>query len=198
MTPDELSKALGGDRKQVRGLIRKLTVPIQTEVGYALQRRGIRRGRDPRQEVEDMVHEVFVRLLADDGKLLRAWDPQRGRSLSSYVRMIARTQMATIMRSGRRNPWTEDPTDAATMEQLGSPREDLLRRFESAEALDQLLAQLEDHLDERGMMLFRMLWLEECSIEEVTDVTGIGRNAIYAWRFRVRKLVAKLGAREAA
>jgi hypothetical protein len=42
------------------------------------------------------------------------------------------------------------------------------------------------------MLLFQMLYVEERSVEEVMATTEMTRDAIYAWRSRFRKLVAKL------
>ena len=42
------------------------------------------------------------------------------------------------------------------------------------------------------MQLFRMLWLEERSIEETSGLLGMTREAVYAWRFRVRKIAKEL------
>ncbi len=139
-----------------------------------------------------MVQEVFLRLLANDARILRAWDPARGRGLSGYVRMVARSQVATIMRSARRNPWTEDPTAGEALEEVGGQVEDHSHRYERADALHRLLARLEAQLDERGMLLFRMLWVEECSVEEACAATGMSREALYVWRSRLRKRAAAL------
>ena len=139
-----------------------------------------------------MVHEVFVGLFSNNGKLLRAWDPQRGRNLNSYAQLVARSRVSTIMRNARRNPWTEEPTDEQTIEEVTRPANDQSRRIEDADVLRDLVARLEQRLDERGMLLFRMLWIEECSVEEACAATGMTRDAVYAWRCRVRKLFAQL------
>lgn len=143
-----------------------------------------------------MVHEVFLRLLADGGRLLRNWAPERGSGLPGYARLVARCQVASVMRSPRRNPWKDEPTDKETIERMSAGSDELNRRVLEADALRRLLEQLEERLDDRGMLLFRMLWVEERSVEEVCAVTGMTREAIYAWRFRVRKLATKLVAED--
>src|SRR5687768_1618744 len=80
-------------------------------VARGLARRMVKaRGRDLRQEVEDLTQEVFVALFADDARALRLWDPARGASLANFVGLLAEREVASILRSGRRSPWTEDPT----------------------------------------------------------------------------------------
>ena len=180
----------------MQALVERLLPVVQTEVGYALLRGSRSEARDARQEVRDFVQEVFVALLAGRGKVLRSWDPERGRSLDSFVRLVARRHVATILRSGRRSPWTDTPVAADQLEQrIGgdaatAPHAE--SRVESNEQLEQLLARLGERLDERGMLLFRLLYVEERSVEEVMSTTDMTRDAIYAWRSRFRKLVGSL------
>lgn len=118
--------------------------------------------------------------------------------MHSYARLVARSHVSTIMRSARRNPWTEEPTEAEAIDLASRPTDDQSRRLESADTLRHVLDQLEARLDERGMLLFRMLWIEECSVAEACAATGMSRDAIYAWRSRVRKLFAQLFAEHAS
>lgn len=176
----------------MQALVERLLPVIQAEVGYALLRRAGVEGRDPRQEVRDFVQEVFIQLLSRDGRALRAWDPQRGRSLESFVRLVARRQVAAVLRSGRRSPWAEQPLANEDLEPKLPAAPSDSGRFASAERLDRLLEDLRARLDPRGMLLFEMLYVEQRSVEDVTAVTGMTRDAVYAWRSRFRKLVAGL------
>lgn len=179
----------------MQALVSRLLPVVQTEVGFALLRGARVESRDPRQEVRDFVQEVFVSLLAKDGKTLRAWDPERGRSLDSYVRLIARRQVAAILRSGKKNPWADKPVAGDELErELPDTHQSTATaaKVESAEQLDRVLERLRERLDDRGLLLFRMLYVEERSVEEVMAATEMTRDAVYAWRSRFRKLVAKL------
>ncbi|MFO7568106.1 MAG: hypothetical protein R6X02_36030 [Enhygromyxa sp.] len=195
LSPQDVARALDGDRRAMQALVSRLLPVVQTEVGYALLRGARVESRDPRQEVRDFVQEVFVVLLAKGGKTLRAWDPERGRSLDSYVRLVARRQVAAILRSGKKSPWADKPVAGDELErELPETHGDASSsaKLESAEELDRVLDGLRSRLDERGMLLFRMLYVEERSVEEVMAATEMTRDAVYAWRSRFRKLVAKL------
>jgi RNA polymerase sigma-70 factor (ECF subfamily) len=196
VVPEQVAQALDGDRRALQVLVERLMPVVQAEVGYALLQRARIENRDPRQEVRDMVQDVFVQLLARQGRVLRSWDPARGSTLDSFTRLVARRHVAAVLRSGRRNPWTDKPVavDELELQQLGagSSEGSAARRAESAEQLEQLLGQLGERLDERGMLLFRMLYVEENSVEEVMAETDMTRDAVYAWRSRFRKLVASL------
>nr|WP_255216188.1 sigma-70 family RNA polymerase sigma factor [Pseudenhygromyxa sp. WMMC2535] len=148
--------------------------------------------RDPRQEVRDFTQEVFVQLLSQGGKTLRSWDPERGRSLESFVRLVARRQVAAILRSGRRNPWSEKPLAGEDLEPALPTASDASKTYETQEQLDRVIDALRDRLDERGQLLFQMLYVEERSVEEVMRAAEMTRDAVYAWRSRFRKLVANL------
>ncbi|HLT38721.1 MAG TPA: sigma-70 family RNA polymerase sigma factor [Enhygromyxa sp.] len=194
MSPEDVARALEGDRHAMQALVSRLMPIIQTEVGFALLRGARIESRDPRQEVRDFVQEVFVSLLTKGGKTLRAWDPERGRSLDSYVRLIARRQVAAILRSGKKSPWADRPVAGDELErELPETHGDVsATKLESIEELDRVLEGLRARLDERGMLLFEMLYVEERSVEEVMAATEMTRDAVYAWRSRFRKLVAKL------
>ena len=57
---------------------------------YAAVRRAYRNRNVDQQEIDDRVQDVFVQLLQNDSKLLRAFDPNRA-SLSTYLTLIARS-----------------------------------------------------------------------------------------------------------
>ena len=192
MGPQQIAAALDGDRRSMDQLVQRLLPVVQAEVGFALMRGARVEGRDPREEIRDFVQEVFVQLLAKQGKVLRSWDPERGRSLESFVRLVARRQVAAILRSGRRNPWADKPVAGDELDRDRSAGDEAKRRLESSDQLRKLLRLLGERLDERGMLLFRMLYVEERSVEEAMEATGMSRDAVYAWRSRFRKLVATL------
>jgi RNA polymerase sigma-70 factor (ECF subfamily) len=151
-----------------------------------------RQGRDLRQEVEDLVQEVFVALFADDARALRAWDPTRGMSLVNFVGLVAEHQIASLLRSGRRNPWTEEPTVSDALDRsLGAvDAED--ERVHSRELLVRVLDRLRAELSPRGMVVFQLLIIEDRGADEVAAQVGMTVDAVYAWRSRFGKLVRRL------
>lgn len=173
------------------GLVRAVLPVIKVEVGVALVRRALPRRRDPRQEVEDFSHDVLLYLLADGGHLLRMWDPDRGRSLASFVRLIARQRVAGILHGHRGNPWSEDPSDNEAIEPMteAQPGD---RVLESHEELRALLERLRAHLNERGLELFQQIYVEQRPIAEVAVEFGMTREAVDAWNTRTRNLARRL------
>ncbi len=173
-------------------LVSRLRGAIQSEVGFALTHAAARQARDARQELCDLMQDVYVELLARNGRVLRSWDPKRGRSLDSFVRLVARRHVAGVIRSKRRNPFSEPPLPAQTVDRQHSPVPGLEPHADARDRLDQLFARLEQRLDERGLMLFQMLYVEEQTVEEACEATGMTRDAVYAWRSRLKRILATL------
>ena len=191
--PELVREALAGDGAAVNALVDALTPVIQARVARALLRRqSAARGRNVRQEVEDLAQEVFLALFASDGKALRAWDPARGLSLLNFAGLLAERQVASILRSGRRSPWTEDPTLNEELD--GDPDEggDPEGRAASREMFGLLLARLREELSPQGLHLFQQLLVAQRPVQEVCAETGMTANAVYAWKSRLGKLVRKL------
>lgn len=190
-TPADLERALAGDRSAITVLVDYLTPVIQARVARSLLRRPHLRDYEVRQHVEDLSQEVFAALFAEDARVLRSWDPERGLSLLNFVGFVAERQVASILRIGKRNPWREDPT---LTEELDSadPAADPHEAAVSRDVLQSLLRRLEERLSPLGRHLFDLIYLQEKTVAEVADETGLGSDAIYAWRSRLRRLARKI------
>jgi len=148
----------------------------------------LRRGssRDLRQELEDFCQEVFLSLFNDEGKILKRWVPERGLSLENFAGLIAERQTISMLRSGRRNPWTEEPTAQAELNlKLGA--DDPEPQIEDRELLLLLLDRLRLSLKPRGLYLFQLLLVERRPIKEIAEETEMSPEALYAWRSRLSK-----------
>ena len=186
--------ALGGDAGAARRLFRELSPVVHARVARILvKRRGAARGRDLRQEVEDFTQEVFVALFDDNAKTLRRWQPELGLSLKNFVGLVAERQAISILRNGRRSPWTEDPTVDVDLQadlHAGGPR---ASDHEGQIATRQLLARVHDELrlklSPQGLQMFHLIWVEQQSVPDIGDATGLSRDAIYAWKMRLRKII---------
>lgn len=189
-----LHQALAGDVAASRRLVALLVPVVQARVARTLVRRRGGSGRDVRQEVEDLAQEVFLALFADDGRVLRAWDPSRGLSLASFCGLVAEREVASILRSGRRSPWTDAATELDELEKSLAEVEDVEGCVASREQLERLVDQLRDALSPRGLELFHRLVVEEESVASVCASTKMSLDAVYAWKSRITKVLRKLAA----
>jgi RNA polymerase sigma-70 factor (ECF subfamily) len=187
--------ALAGDAAAVRQLVDLLSPVVHARVARAVLRSGARarQGRDVRQGIEDLTQDVFAALFADDGRALRAWDPARGLSLANFVGLVAEHQVASILRSGRRNPWTEEPMLAEDLDAAMTTVDRTERTVHSRELLAALAERLRTVLTPRGLLLFQLLLVEEQSVESVCASAGMTPDAVYAWRSRLGKVVRHFG-----
>lgn len=185
---DLVDRALSGDATAARSLIAAVLPVVQVRIARVLSRRRTRGSRDVRQEVEDLAQEVFAALFEHDGRVLRAWDPARGLSLASFCGLIAERESASILRSGRRSPWTEDATPAEDLERGAGATSDVELGVASREQLQRLTERLREQLSPRGLEMFQRLVVDEEAVESVCASTGMTPDAVYAWRSRLGKL----------
>lgn len=189
-----LDRALSGDNAAARELVRFMLPVVQARVARVLSRRRLGNSRDVRQEVEDLAQEVFAALFEQDGRVLRAWDSARGLSLASFCGLVAEREAASILRSGRRSPWSEEATAAEDLERGVDAAPDAELRFSSREQLELLVERLWEELSPRGLEMFQRLIVDEETVEAVCASTGMTPDAVYAWKSRVSKLARKMAA----
>ncbi len=189
VTPLEIRRACHGDRRELARLVEHLLPVLTVEVGVTLQRRGRLQGRDARQDVDDFVQDILVHLLSNQGKVLLRWDPSRGRSLPSFVRLVARHRISRSLEGFRGNPWSSQPTDNDGLDAGDSSPS---RRIESRVQLTTVLDRIHSQLNERGVRLFHFLYVEQRSIAEVCELEGMSRAALDQWNARLRKTARRL------
>lgn len=189
-----IERVLARDPVACRTLVDQLTKVIQRQVNAAL----IRRGRGSRSDVLDLTQEIFRLLLDDDGKILRAWDPERGATLNGYVALIAERRIESLLRSGRRSGWAETSVDPFDLEDAGEPSPSVEDTVIPREELRLLLEILRAGLSDRAYEMFVHLYVEERDVQWVAENTGMSRDAVYAYRARLQKAIAKAAAHLAA
>ncbi|MBK8214369.1 MAG: sigma-70 family RNA polymerase sigma factor [Myxococcales bacterium] len=193
-TGELVRRAVGREPAAVHALVCAIGPVVQGRVAKALYRRRgpSARGRDVTQEIDDLAQEVFLALFENDARALRAWDPTRG-PLGGYVALLADHLVASVFRSGRRRPWSDEldvlPEPDAVDEAHGPER-----LFGSIEMLDVLLERLRAELSPKGFDVFVRLYVEEQSVESVAAALAMTPDALYAWRSRLSKLVRSLAA----
>lgn len=194
-TPHRIAEALTGDAAAVRELVDALTPIVQCRVAKALLRRGASaRGRTIRQEVEDLTQEVFEALFVNDGRVLRTWEPDKGLTLAGFVGLVAERHVASILRSRRRSPWTEDPTEVGVLELDAGRTPGPERQLASRQMTQELARRMKAALSPLGFRVFRLLFCDEQTPDAVCSELSMSADAVYAWRSRIRKTARVLAA----
>lgn len=192
-TSELVREALAGDRDALARLVAVLTPVIQARVARTLLARRSLLGtdRNVRQEVEDLTQEVFLSLFVRSGHVLRTWEAERGLSLVNFVGLVSERHVVSLLRSGKRNPWKEEPLPAEDLDRAALDRgpEEVTA---SREQLRLLLERLREGLSPLGRHLFDLLFVQELSQAETMAASGLSADAVYAWRSRLRRLAQKL------
>lgn len=186
-----VQEALAGDSAALGVLVGRLTPVIQARVARAILARGSALGRQRRELIEDLTQEIFLLLFADDAKILRDWQPGRGLSIENFAGLVATRRALSILRSGKKSAWLDDPTLADDFDEATtapSPE----RQTASKQQLNILLGRLRERLSPLGWRLFDLLLIQERTLAEVETETTLSRDAIYAWRSRLRRLAGQL------
>lgn len=189
----QVQRALAGDQTALNRLVAGLTPVVQARVARTLLARRSRlgSGRDIRQEVEDLSQEVFLSLFSRSAHILRSWQAERGLSLENFVGLVAERQVVSFLRSGKRNPWKEEPSPAEDLETTApdcGPEEVAASR----EQLSLLLERLREKLSPLGHQLFVLLFVQELTVPETMAESGLSADAVYAWRSRLRRVAQQL------
>jgi DNA-directed RNA polymerase specialized sigma24 family protein len=184
-----------GSATAIGELVEELSPVVQQRVARALLMGGRRSQGQLRAEVEDLCQEVLLALFANDGRVLRDWDPERGLSLKGFVGLVAQRQVLSLLRSRQRSPLSTVPTDPVDLElQLGEGTGGAELSSDARQTLERLSLGLRERLSAAGLEMFYRLYVWEQSLEEVRKETGLSLEALYQWRTRIRKAALEVQA----
>jgi RNA polymerase sigma-70 factor (ECF subfamily) len=188
-----VGEALAGDELALDRLVARLTPVVQARVARTLLARRWRggAGRNLRSDVEDLTQDVFLALFASGGRVLRGWHPERGLSLASFVGLVSERLVVSFLRSGKRNPWREEPTTADELD-LRVEALDPEAVATSREQLRVLLQRLRENLSPLGRQVFELLFVQDLPLPQAMAASGLSADAVYAWRSRLRRLAREL------
>ncbi|HWE31209.1 MAG TPA: sigma-70 family RNA polymerase sigma factor [Polyangia bacterium] len=166
-------------------LVQRYERLIVSCVVKALRRYGATFSRD---DLDDLVGDVWLVLLRDDLKKLRQYDATRGFRIASFLGLVATN--ATIdhlrARQAESTPLDDVIEDYASL-RAEAPR-DVVEARQEAELARAALAQLSS--DERAFVVdcFR----DERSPEELARALGVTTNTVYSRKFKIREKLQKI------
>lgn len=148
-----------------------------------------------------MAQEVYASLFANNARTLRAWRPDGGLSLRNFVGLVAEREVSSIMRSGKRCAWVEEPTEEESLRECAAGA-DFEEAFSSHEALRLVELRLREQLSPLGLLVFELLIVEGLDAQQVSVRVGITTAAVHMWRTRLtkhaREIASKLVREEAS
>lgn len=191
-----LDRARRGHGSAWKALVDALLPVVRARVGRALgQARHTQRLRPLFDLQEDVEQQVFLFLFKDDARALAGWDPQRGMSLENYVGLIAQREAGNAVRywraESRRDEVLAEGDDAPGAHAAAEDERGVDERLADRQQLERLWQQLEQALSPRGLLLFRLLFVEELDADEVAQTLGLTKRSVYNWKSQLRGLALR-------
>jgi RNA polymerase sigma factor (sigma-70 family) len=147
-----------------------------------------------RDDLDDLVNDVWLILLRDDMRKLRQYDATRGFRIASFLGMVATNATIDHLRARQAEaaPLDDELTDVVSL-RAEAPADEVEERQRAAlaqAALDRLSAP------EREFVLWA--FRDEQSPEEMARALGISTNTVYSRKFKVRAKLQRIVAQLAA
>lgn len=157
--------------------------------GLARRMLSRRAGRAPNEDVDDVVAEVFLALLREDGLLLRRYDPAW--RLSTYLGVICRTAVVRLLKRRRhrgdavRTPLGDVADPRGLPEGLAA-----LTSEEREEVLSDLRKAL-DALSARDRLLLTLRFVEELDYRAIAEAVGVSPESVGPLLHRAKGRLAR-------
>jgi RNA polymerase sigma factor (sigma-70 family) len=138
---------------------------------------------DP-DDINDLFQELFASICADNCKKLRMFDPCRGVSLASWLRMIAVRMTIDHLRKQRSSTSLEDLLTEPS--QAGGQETHIDN--ESLQCLSAILEELSD----KDKLLIELFYFKELPPEEIALILNISIGAIYTRKNRIIEKIREI------
>ena len=175
LTEIELLKGcIAGDKKRWTAFVERYNKLIYHTIYKTLRVNSV--ATDP-DDINDLFQEIFTSFCADDCKKLRMFDPHRGVSLASWLRMI--TVRTTIDHFRKRRPVTA--LDELPVEPSETGGQEAIVDEESLNMLRGVVEQL----PAGDKLLIELAFMRELPAEEVAGILHISVTAFYTRKNRI-------------
>lgn len=178
-----LDACINGDRRAWSQFVERFTRYVYYLVQLTSKRYAA--GLTP-EDVADLHNDVFVALMEDDCRRLRAFTGKNGCSVRSWIRVITIRRTVDALRR-RRHHLSIDATDDHPAPQLTDDAPDALDELvgqADRQRLTQLTA-LAESLSERDRLLLHLLYTEKLSVDAAAAALRIKRGALYTRKTRL-------------
>ncbi len=129
--------------------------------------RRVLRGQ-PEQDIEDAAQDVFVRLLKDDGRLLRSFDPNRA-SMSTWLTLVSRSTAIDRARKLGRTVGRATELNDRTLEAPEAP-------LESGDLQDSAIPL--GVLTDRQRLVLHLLYQDEQPVDVVAQLLQVSEQTV--------------------
>lgn len=178
ITPAIIARALEGDQEASKLLTKEIDRAARPAIGAVLRGRRIYRSLDAREEMSELLQEVFTKLWESDKKRLRAWDSTIA-SWNTYVGTIAENHAKD--RYNRRREQLSSADDEPSEPPPAS--EDPQGRAEKIDYYRKILERMKAELkNEKQTEMFHLIIELGLKVDEICKRTEMTKDAVYKWR----------------
>jgi DNA-directed RNA polymerase specialized sigma24 family protein len=181
LDPHTIQCALDGDRHAFTKFYRHYCGVVRGAVAARL-----RMWPAMASQLEDVLNDVWVQMLANDRRALRHYDPQRG-ELGYYLKLLAASRTSTVIRTRMRQQARLAPVDPDASEEI--ERALLQRDF-----IEALWAKARPVIKDVDEQLFVQVMVMGREAKEVAPELGLAQDAAYKRISRLRSNLLKLAA----
>lgn len=179
----ELQRVIRGEPQSVRSFIQDFG-----PVFRAVVRRRV--SGHWRQQEDDLLQEIFSGLFAQNARVLRTWDAQKGRSLKNFLQVFAEQRTLDWLRRKHRESREELTEEAALMRKADAGQD--LHKREPPEWLEPLLSQFRTECNPEDQRIVELSYIEDLSVREIAAILKLSEDAIYQRRHRLKTRLLKI------
>jgi RNA polymerase sigma-70 factor (ECF subfamily) len=177
----------GARQRTWQEFVRRYERTIVLCVVHVLRRYGATFSRD---DLNDLVADVWLMLLRNNMKKLRQYDAGRGLNVASFIRLVATNTTIDYLRARRAHA---NAIDGATEREAlnaeaGESPVDCYDFSQRAELAREALCRLSS--DERSFVV--EVFQQERSPEDMARTLGVSTNTIYSRKFKIRAKLARI------
>ena len=160
---DLLARCIRGDSNAWHTFVDRYTRVIYSAVGRVLGRRTQARSNPL---IDDLTQDVFLRLVRNDFRLLRSFDPTRA-SLTTFLTIVARSTTLDQLRRRR--------VETVGLDQLAEPAQQ--KPDDPSEATEAIQIP-PDLLSPRQRLVMELLFNKEMTVVEAAAVIGVDAQTV--------------------
>jgi len=135
-------------------------------------------------EIEELVNDIFLRLLNNNCEKLRKYDPAKGLSLSSWINLIGRQTIINFLRKNNiRNNFVSYDNEKIIYE-----------LNEHVDQEDHRLCYVEEIIEtlpHRYKLFFKLFYYKNKELTEIADFMNISMDNVYSLKYKAIKKLKK-------
>ena len=189
-----LHRCIDGDRRAWETFVVRFSKYVYYLIHVTARKHGANINEE---EASDLHNDLFVALLEDDRRRLRAFKGSNGCSVRSWVRVITIRRCIDALRKRRKTISIHESDDGTQEVQLVDESENPFENLVAAETAQRhgQLARLTDELAPNDRLLLEMIYIHKMGADAISAALKIKKGAVYTRKTRLIQRLQTLAAR---